>query len=425
MCARLARLYFEPSRRAAALYRQAEILRDAAGQSDGGAGGVPALIGSRIRASFRRACVSSITSGRWAISMWSPSSPTTSTPSRCQPENESDLVARLAIATTTLRGGAHVALPVHRPRWRWRPRARSWRRQAIRSTSKQPRHRGARFDADARPDWAGTTARATLYQMLTEMVREDPGQPGAGRRAGPVRRDGRPPRAGAGRLRARRLRRARVLRPRGTSRGSHRPGTSSPRPSRSAAPPTIPTSTFRRAGRWPASRRHCSASAPTSPRRNRRRGAGLPPARAAELRRIGDSIGAPAVHRRPRRQRRHRGRRAPPPARDSDPAGGAADWRVGARNAERAVVVVRRGPRAGDAAQRPAHVGPGRARKAWRGCSRARAPCWRTPRLTSPRPAPSPTGCGRRMRCSPWVPPEARAQILAHVEAALAALPDW
>src|SRR4029078_9588618 len=31
VCARLARLYFEPSRRAAALYRQAEILRDQLG----------------------------------------------------------------------------------------------------------------------------------------------------------------------------------------------------------------------------------------------------------------------------------------------------------------------------------------------------------------------------------------------------------
>ncbi len=47
VCARLARLYYEPSRRAAALYRQAEILRDAAGQSVGRAGRVPAVFGPR------------------------------------------------------------------------------------------------------------------------------------------------------------------------------------------------------------------------------------------------------------------------------------------------------------------------------------------------------------------------------------------
>ena len=56
VCGRLARLYVEPSRRAAALYRQAEILRDAARQPGGGAGRLPAVVGPRSRASCRRAC---------------------------------------------------------------------------------------------------------------------------------------------------------------------------------------------------------------------------------------------------------------------------------------------------------------------------------------------------------------------------------
>ena len=87
----------------------------AARQPGGGAGRLPALVGSRspLRPGApapRRSLLE-----RRAISTSSPSSPTTWRPSRCRRTDEPDLVARLAIATTTLRARRHAALPVHAP----------------------------------------------------------------------------------------------------------------------------------------------------------------------------------------------------------------------------------------------------------------------------------------------------------------------
>ena len=271
---------------------------------DGGAGGVPALIGlgSALRSGAPPSRRSLLEGRRYRRA--SPSSPTTSTRPAVSGD-ESDLVARLAIATTTLRGARRRASR-SRPRWRWRPRA-----PIVEAAGHQEHIDNNRGIEALDPMltrariWAGSDGEATLYETLTEMVREDPGQPGAASALGRFAETG-------GRLALARVAYGLAAfvvpesRRRGTSRGSRRPGTSSPRLSRSAAPPTIPTSMSRRAGRWQASRPRCSASAPTSPRRNRRRGAAsrrrAPPSCAASAIRLArprsSSFAMPAAPRR-------------------------------------------------------------------------------------------------------------------------------
>ena len=141
--------------------------------------------------------------------------------------------------------------------------------------------------------WAGADGEATLYATLIDMVREDPGQPGRGLGAGPVRRDGRPPRAGARGLRARGVRRPRVPGGAAHARAPLARPRHGRRPSPSAVRSTIPTS------RVPARRALAGLAAALLgygtdvPAPKPTEGSGLPPSRATELRRIGDLIGAP------------------------------------------------------------------------------------------------------------------------------------
>ena len=123
----------------------------AAGQSGGGAGRIPALIGSRSTlrsgaAAPRRSLlevgdldvVSELANDLDAVPL--------------SAEQEPDLVVRLAIATTTLRGGATSRFPFT-PALALRGRARDRRGgRPSGAHRQQPRHRGAGFDADARPD---------------------------------------------------------------------------------------------------------------------------------------------------------------------------------------------------------------------------------------------------------------------------------
>ena len=264
----------------------------AAGQFGGGAGRVPALVGPGSRASFRRACASSITSGTSAISTWSPSSPTTSDGVPLSPDNEPDLVARLAIATTTLRAGARSALPVHAGAGAGGRARDGRRRRAIRSR----RHRSIEaldgMLTRARI-WAGADGEQTAVR---DADRHGPRGPGtAGRRlcAGPVRRAGRPSRAGARRVRAGRVRRCPSCPAARHISALASPGYVQPEAVAIGGPADHPDI------RVPARRALAGLAAALLgyghdvPAPKPTEGSGLPPARATELRRIGDLIASP------------------------------------------------------------------------------------------------------------------------------------
>jgi tetratricopeptide (TPR) repeat protein len=176
VCARLARLYFEPSRRAAALYRQAEILRE---QLSNPAAALDAYLrSSDVDPRFVPARLR-LVDHFWNIGdidvVTELASDLNVVP--LSADNEPDLVARLAIATTTLRGGAAQRFPftpaLAQAAVRAIVEAAGYQEQESRPLETlDPILTRARI-------WAGTEGEAMLYKILTDMVREDPGQPGA------------------------------------------------------------------------------------------------------------------------------------------------------------------------------------------------------------------------------------------------------
>ena len=289
VCARLARLYFEPSRRAAALYRQAEILRARLGNPAAALDAYlrssdldPRFVPARLR----------LVDHFWNV-------------------GDLDVVAELANDLNAVPLSADRS-PIWSPGWRSRRRrcagaprrasrsrprwaggrARDRRGGRLPGAVEQPQHRGAGRDADARADLGGRRRRA---DAVRDADRHGPrGSGTAGRRlcAGPVRRDGRPPRAGA-----RRVRLAAFVVP-DCPAARHipalpSPGHIRPRPSPSAGRPTIPISSL------PARRALAGLAAALlgygtdAPAPKPTEGSGLPPSRATELRRIGDLLAAP------------------------------------------------------------------------------------------------------------------------------------
>ena len=241
-CGRLARLHVKPAKRAAALYRQAEILRTRLGDPDGALDAYlrssdldPRFVPSRLRlvdhfwARGDLDVVADLANDLAAVQI--------------PPEDQPDLVARLTLATIpTPRRGRHRASPSPpTPPWqRHRPGA-GRRRQSPAGGRGAPRRR-ARPDRHARPvvgpDQGGVGAGAGA------------GRAGAGRRhpprsaggAGAVRGAGRPARARVRGVRARRF---------------HRPrGAGGPPPGRAGAARRGPPrrAPHRRAGRSPRSR---------------------------------------------------------------------------------------------------------------------------------------------------------------------------
>ena len=176
VCARLARLYFEPSRRAAALYRQAEILRARLGNSAAALDAYlrssdldPRFVPARLRLvdHFWNAgdldVVAELANDLSGVPL--------------SPDNEPDLVARLAVATTTLRAGAKSRFP-------FTPAlAQAGVRALVEAASYQEQEARSIETLDGMLTrariWAGVDGEPTLYATLTDMLREDPGQPGA------------------------------------------------------------------------------------------------------------------------------------------------------------------------------------------------------------------------------------------------------
>jgi tetratricopeptide (TPR) repeat protein len=177
VCARLARLYYEPSRRAAALYRQAEILRDQLGNPSAALDAYlrssdldPRFVPSRLRLvdHFWNVgdldVVAELANDLNAVPL--------------SADSEPELIVRLAIATTTLRGGATSRFPF----------TPALGQVAVRAIVEAAGHQE---QIDNRPIealdpmltrariWAGADGETTLYATLIDMVREDPGQPGA------------------------------------------------------------------------------------------------------------------------------------------------------------------------------------------------------------------------------------------------------
>jgi tetratricopeptide (TPR) repeat protein len=177
VCARLARLYYEPSRRAAALYRQAEILRD---QLDNPSAALdaylrssdldPRFVPSRLR----------LVDHFWNVGDLDVVAELANDLSTVplSADSEPELIVRLAIAMTTLRGGATSRFP-------FTPALGPVAVRAIVEAA------GHQEQIENRPIealdpmltrariWAGADGEATLYATLIDMVREDPGQPGA------------------------------------------------------------------------------------------------------------------------------------------------------------------------------------------------------------------------------------------------------
>jgi len=177
VCARLARLYFEPSKRAAALYRQAEILRDQLGNPAAALDAYlrssdldPRFVPSRLRLvdHFWNVgdldVVAELANDLYAIPISSDSDP--------------DLIARLAIATTTLRGGAKSRYPFTDALGQAGVRA------LVEAAAHQEQIENRGIEAldsmlTRARIWAGADGEATLYATMIDMTREDPGQPGA------------------------------------------------------------------------------------------------------------------------------------------------------------------------------------------------------------------------------------------------------
>ena len=164
--------------------------------------------------------------------------------------------------------GRDVAFPVHARAGSGR-RARDRRGRRPPGADRQPPDRGAGSDADPRAHLGGRRRRG---DALRDADRHGPRGSGPARRglgAGPVRRDGRPPRARERGLRHRGVRRPRLPGGEAHAGALPPPARSRPRPSPSAGRPTIPISSRPPGARWRASRRRCWATAPKRPRRSR------------------------------------------------------------------------------------------------------------------------------------------------------------
>jgi tetratricopeptide (TPR) repeat protein len=177
VCARLARLYYEPSRRAAALYRQAEILRGQLGNPSAALDAYlrssdldPRFVPSRLRLvdHFWNVgdldVVAELANDLNAVPL--------------SADSEPELIVRLAIATTTLRGGATSRFPFTPALGQVAGRA------IVEAAAHQEQIENRPIEAldpmlTRARIWAGADGEATLYATVIDMVREDPGQPGA------------------------------------------------------------------------------------------------------------------------------------------------------------------------------------------------------------------------------------------------------
>jgi len=295
VCARLARLYFEPSRRAAALYRQAEILRDRLGNPAAALDAYlrssdldPQFVPSRLR----------LVDHFWTVGdldvVADLANDLRNVP--LSPENEirlvePDLVARLAIAETTLRGGATSRYPFNEAL------APAAARAIVHAAAHQQEIEGRPVETldsmlTRARIWAGADGEETLYRVLIEMVREDPGQPGAAAALGRLAETG-----GRLALASAAFGLAAFVVPDGPA-ARHIPALPSPGHVKPEAVeigglvdhPDIRVPA-RRALAGLASALLGYGTDVQAPKPTE--GSGLPPARATELRRIGDLIGAP------------------------------------------------------------------------------------------------------------------------------------
>jgi len=294
VCGRLGRLYVEPGRRAAALYRQAEILRT---RLDNPAAALdvylrasdvdPAFVPARVR----------LVQHFWAIGDLDVVADIANdlTDHTLAPDVDADLIARLAIAGTTLRGGAEPRFP-----FGGHPAVAP---AAARAMAEVAAHfeRDASRGVDALDSmltrariWAGADGDAQLHEVLNAMVLEDPGQPGAATALGRLAElGGRLALAGAA------YGLAAFIAPDGPAArqipGLASPGHVSPEAVRIGGPADHPDITV------PARRALARLATPllgfgtdaSAPKPKAKEGSGLPPSRATELRRIGDLIAAP------------------------------------------------------------------------------------------------------------------------------------
>ena len=290
VCARLARLYFEPSRRAAALYRQAEILRDQLGNPAAALDAYlrssdldPRFVPSRLRLvdHFWNVgdldVVAELANDLHAIPISSDSDP--------------DLIARLAIATTTLRGGAKSRYPFTDALGQAGVRA------LVEAAAHQEQIEGRGIEAldsmlTRARIWAGADGEETLYATMIDMTREDPGQPGAAAALGRFAETG-------GRLALANAAYgiAAFVVP-GCPAAKHIPSLPSPGQVTLEAV-AIGGPADHPSFEGPARRALAGLAAALlgygtdAPAPKPTEGSGLPPTRATELRRIGDLIGAP------------------------------------------------------------------------------------------------------------------------------------
>jgi tetratricopeptide (TPR) repeat protein len=176
VCARLARLYFEPARRAAALYRQAEILREQLGNPAAALDAYlrssdldPRFVPSRLR----------LVDHFWNVGdldvVAELANDLANVP--LSADSEPDLVVRLAIATTTLRGGATSRFP-------FAPALGDVAGRAIVDAAAHQELLENRPIEALDPMltrariWAGA-GESALYDILIKLTHEDPGRPGA------------------------------------------------------------------------------------------------------------------------------------------------------------------------------------------------------------------------------------------------------
>lgn len=291
VCARLARLYFEPGRRAAALYRQAEILREQLGNPAAALDAYlrssdldPRFVPSRLRLvdHFWNVgdldVVAELANDLNAVPL--------------SADSEPELIVRLAIATTTLRGGATSRFPFTPALGQVAVRA------IVEAAAHQEQIENRPIEAldpmlTRARIWAGADGEATLYDTMIDMVREDPGQPGAASALGRFAETGvRLALANAA------YGIAAFVVP-GCPAAKHMPALPSPGhvvPEAVAIGGPADHPDF-----VPAARRALAGLASAllgygtdAPAPKPTEGSGLPPSRATELRRIGDLLGAPS-----------------------------------------------------------------------------------------------------------------------------------
>jgi tetratricopeptide (TPR) repeat protein len=294
VCGRLGRLYFEPGRRAAALFRQAEILRT---RLDNPAAALDAYLrSSDLDPHFVPARLR-LVQHFWSVGDLDVVADIANDLAEhpLSPESEPDLVVRLVIASTTLRGGAE-------PRFSFAGPA-ALAPAAARAVAEVAAHfeRDASRGVDALDSmltrvriWAGADGEAALYEVLIAMVLEDPGQPGAATALGRLAElSGRLALAGAA------YGMAAFVAPEGPAARQipalASPGHVLPDAVRIGGPADHPDIALpaRRALAQLATALLGFGTDASAPKPKAKEGSGLPPTRATELRRIADLIAAP------------------------------------------------------------------------------------------------------------------------------------